>query len=135
MYSKTIIIGHVGSTPKAKPSNSGTNVTSFPVAVDSYSGKDKEKKTEWFNVVCFGKIADLCVKFLDKGSVVAVDGTVQLRSYTSQKDGTTKYSLDLVANNVTFLSSKKQDSGAPSKQSTQKHQQESVFEDMDDVPF
>lgn len=84
-------------------SKTGKSVCSFSVAVDT--GYGESKKTEWFNVATFGKTAENANTYLTKGSLVCVVGVVHLNSYQG-KDGTTKASLELVGNDVRFLTPK-----------------------------
>lgn len=129
MFSKTIIIGRLGQSPRFSTSKSGTSVCSFSVAVDD--GYGEKKRTEWFAVTVFGKTAENCNRFLQKGALVLVEGVVHLNRYRG-KDGTDKANLELIGNAVTFLSSK-QDMQAQQPQQPQE-QTAQQYEYFDDVP-
>lgn len=103
MFSQTTIIGRLGQSPRMTTSKTGKSVCSFSVAVDT--GYGESKKTDWFNVATFGKTAENANTYLTKGSLVCVVGVVHLNTYQG-KDGTTKASLELVGNDVRFLSPK-----------------------------
>lgn len=105
MFSKTIIIGRLGQSPRFNTAKSGTSVCSFSVAVDT--GYGEKKQTDWFAVTVFGKTAENCNRYLQKGSLVSVIGVVHLHTYQG-KDGTNKASLELVGDSVTFLSSRQE---------------------------
>ena len=105
MFSKTIIIGRLGQSPRFNTAKSGTSVCSFSVAVDT--GYGDKKQTDWHGVTVFGKTAENCNRYLQKGSLVSVIGVVHLRTYQG-KDGTNKASLELVGDSVTFLSSRQE---------------------------
>lgn len=130
MFSKTIIIGRLGQSPRFSTSKSGTSVCSFSMAVDT--GYGDKKVTDWFSVTVFGKTAENCNRYLQKGSLVNVEGVVHLRKYQG-KDGTEKSCIELVGNSVTFLSSRqdapreqaRQD--APREQATQPQSQPAEY--------
>ncbi len=103
MFSQTTIIGRLGQSPRMTTSKTGKSVCSFSVAVDT--GYGESKKTDWFNVATFGKTAENANTYLTKGSLVCVVGVVHLNTYQG-KDGTTKASLELVGNDVRFLTPK-----------------------------
>tara|TARA_R110000751_G_scaffold141048_1_gene244667 strand:+ start:764 stop:1051 length:288 start_codon:yes stop_codon:yes gene_type:complete len=73
-----------------------------------------EDHTEWHNIVTFGKTAENCAKYLQKGRQVYIEGRIQTRNY--EKDGVTHYRTEVVANNVSFLGSK-EDSAPASRPS------------------
>lgn len=103
MFSQTTIIGRLGQSPRMTTSRTGKSVCSFSVAVDT--GYGEQKRTDWFNVATFGKTAENANAYLTKGSLVCVVGAVHLNTYQG-KDGTTKASLELVGNDVRFLTPK-----------------------------
>jgi single-strand DNA-binding protein len=96
---KAIILGRIGQEPK----RSGPALK-FSVAT-SEKWKDKsgeaQERTEWHNVVVFGKLADLCEQYLKKGSQAFIEGRIQTDKY--EKDGVTKYSTSIIANTVQFI--------------------------------
>lgn len=105
-WNKTDIIGNVGVEPELRFTANGRPVTSFSVAVNNrYTTKDGEKKeeTEWFAVVAWGKLAEICNQHVVKGMLVFVSGKISLHKWESQ-EGKDMSRLQLVANNVIFLS-------------------------------
>ena len=99
-------IGRLSRDVDLKTTPNGVQVASFTVAVDRKQ-KDTEgnKKTDFFNVNVWRGLADICSRYLSKGKKCYVRGELQMRTYTS-KDGTTKVSLDVQADEVEFLSPK-----------------------------
>jgi len=99
-------IGRLSRDVDLKTTPNGVQVASFTVAVDRKQ-KDTEgnKKTDFFNVNVWRGLADICSKYLSKGKKCYVRGELQVRTYTA-KDGTTKVSLDVQADEVEFLSPK-----------------------------
>ena len=120
MWHTIIIAGNVGRDPEMRYTPSGQAVTSFSVATDaSYTGSDGErvKKTVWFRISAWGKLAETCSQYLKKGSKVLIEGRMTAdgngnpRTY-QRNDGTTSASFEVNANTVRFLSSKGE--GSPS---------------------
>ena len=102
---KVIILGRLGADPETKNISSGSTVTSFSLAT-SESWKDKEgqkqERTEWHRVVVWGKLAEICGKYLAKGRQAFVEGRLQTRSWEDQQ-GNKRYTTEIVANNVQFI--------------------------------
>ena len=103
---KAIIIGRLTRDPEMRTTGSGINSTSFTVAVSrNYANQNGERETDFINCVAWRKQAENIAKYCTKGTQVAVEGRIQTRSYDAQ-DGTKRYSTDVVAEEVEFLSTK-----------------------------
>jgi single-strand DNA-binding protein len=100
---KTILVGNIGADPESRDTKSGTAVCNLRVATNERVKKNDEWQdhTEWHRVVCFGKTAENCAKYLQKGRQVYIEGKLRTTSY--EKDGVTKYSTEIVADQVVFL--------------------------------
>ena len=98
---KVTIIGNLGTNPEIRITKSGLSVCSFSVAASKKTNGDDI--TTWFKVSAFGKLAENCARFLSKGRKVGVVGDITLNTYTT-KDGTTKASMEVSADEVDFLS-------------------------------
>lgn len=106
MVNKVILLGRLGRDVETKYTQGGDMVCSFSVATtDAYTTKGGERKeiTEWTNVAAFGKLAEVCGKYLHKGSLVYVEGRLNTQSY--EKDGQKRYSTKVIAQTVKFLDS------------------------------
>ena len=103
---KVMIIGNLGSNPEKRYTQGGQAVTNFNVATNERwtdrDGKPQER-TEWHKVVVWGKQAETCEKYLAKGRSVYVEGRLQTRDW-QDKDGNKRYTTEIVAQNVQFLS-------------------------------
>ena len=81
---KVILIGHLGQDPEVKAMSNGKSVCNFSLAT-SESWKDKNgqktEKTEWHRIVMFGKVADICGQYLQKGSQIYIEGKLQTRNW------------------------------------------------------
>ncbi len=106
MINSVVLVGRLANDPEMRYTPSGMPVANFRLAVDrgrkSESGEDQ---TDWLNIVAFQKTAELVAQYLDKGSLVGVEGRIQSRSWEGQ-DGKRQYAVEIVANNVRFLESR-----------------------------
>lgn len=99
------LIGHLGQNPEGRQTPAGKQVCSFSVATnENWTDKagQKQSSTEWHRIVAWDKTAELCVKYLQKGRQVFLEGRLQTRKWTD-KDGIERYTTEVVANNVIFL--------------------------------
>ena len=104
---KVMIIGNLGTDPELRFTQGGQAVANFNVATNERwtdkSGQTQER-TEWHRVVVWGRQAENCEKYLSKGRQVYVEGRLQTREW-DDKDGNKRYTTEIVAQNVQFLSS------------------------------
>jgi len=99
---KVILIGRLGKDPELRMTQTNMPVVNFSLATSSkYKG---EEQTEWHNIVCFNKTAEIAEKYLNKGALVAIDGKIKTSSY--EKDGRTIYRTDILCNSLDMLGSK-----------------------------
>lgn len=139
---KVQIIGRVGQDVETKPAGSSC-VATLSVATDESYTKDgnKVEKTEWHRVVLWGKLAELAAQYLQKGSMVYVEGKLQTREW-QDKDGAKKYSTEIQGLVLQFLDSNKKstDDSKPMQpkgmiaKAVSKSQGASDFQE-DDIPF
>ena len=102
---KVMIIGHLGRDPEMRYTPSGRPVTTFSVAVSrSWNSSDGERRseTEWFKIVAWGNLAEICKKYLTKGQQVYIEGRLQTRRW-EDKEGERRTSVEVVANEMTML--------------------------------
>jgi len=102
---KVMIIGNLGTDPEMRFTPSGQPVTSFRMASSrTFTTPEGEKKqeTEWFTVVAWSKLAELCNQFLNKGRLAYVEGRLRTRSW-EDKEGIKRFSTEVIANQVIFL--------------------------------
>jgi single-strand DNA-binding protein len=105
-----MIIGHLGRDPEMRYTPNGRPVTSFSVATTrmwtSAEGERREE-TEWFNVVAWGNLAEICKAHLTKGQQVYVEGRLQTRGWEDE-DGKKHFRTELVANEMILLGDRRQ---------------------------
>ena len=107
-----VLIGRLTKDPEVRRVDEKMAVATFSLAIDRPVKKDGEKKTDFPRVTVFGRQAESCEKYLAKGMLVGIQGSIQTGSYTN-KDGQTVYTTGVVANRVKFLEWKKQGEGQP----------------------
>jgi single-strand DNA-binding protein len=111
---KVILIGNLGRDPETRYSQGGNAVTNFSVATtenwrDRQSGEQQER-TEWHNIVCFARLAEIAGEYLKKGSKVYIEGSLRTSSW--EQDGQKKYRTEVMARDLQMLDSR--GGGAPS---------------------
>ncbi|HCU57941.1 MAG TPA: single-stranded DNA-binding protein [Anaerolineaceae bacterium] len=107
---KVMVIGYLGRDPEMRYTPNGKSVVSFSIACDrSWKNADGEKQTEtdWFNVVAWGDLAEICNKYLSKGSQAYIEGRIQTRTW-QDNEGQQRTSVDIVAQQVLLLNKKKE---------------------------
>jgi single-strand DNA-binding protein len=127
---KMSVIGFLGTDPEMRYTPNGNPVTSFRIATSrSYTSSDGERheETEWFTVVAWNQLAELCNQYLSKGRRAYVDGRLHSNSWQGQ-DGQTRFSNEIVAERVLFLDRAPGGPGSPEGEG------ESPF-DEDSLPF
>ncbi len=115
MLNHITIMGRLTRDPELRRTGSGTAVASFTVAVDrDYSGKDSEKKTDFFDCVAWRNTAEFASKYLTKGRMVVVSGRLEFRDW-NDKEGNKRRSAEVNVDNVYFADSKRdtESSSAP----------------------
>jgi single-strand DNA-binding protein len=108
MLNKILLIGNLGKDPDLQVTADGTPYTRFSIAVNrrykAGSGEQKEE-TEWFTIVAWRQLAEICERYLHKGSKVYIEGRLSQRKYTD-KNGIERTSVEVIANDMEMLSPK-----------------------------
>jgi len=110
---KVMIIGYLGREPELRYTPSGRPVASFSVATSrtwTSSEGERREETEWFNVVAWGNLAEICKSHLTKGQQVYVEGRLQTRGWEDE-NGTKHYRTELVANEMILLGERRAGAG------------------------
>ena len=111
-FNLVTFIGRVGTEPEQHTAQDGTQVSKFRLAIDAPS---KEKETQWLTIVSFKKLAELVKSYVKKGALVLVSGRLSIRSYTD-KQNMEKTAVEILANDVIFLTPKAKEEQAESLQ-------------------
>jgi len=105
---KVMLIGRLGHDPEMRYTPSGRPLTKFQLAVNrSWKSADGEKKTEteWFNVITWGKLAEICNQYLTKGQQVYIEGRLHTRQWQDE-EGSNHSSVEVIAKEMLMLNSK-----------------------------
>ena len=131
---RVFLIGNLTRDPELSETNSGVAVCRFSIAVNRRrTSADAEQQTDFFNVTAWRGLAETVARYCKKGNKVAVAGQVQIRAYEGN-DGAKKTSVDVVAEEVEFLSPKSNDEARTAEEPKKKPKLE-AFDDDSDIPF
>lgn len=131
---KVILIGNLTKAPECAKTEKGINYARFSIAVNrDYKDQNGEKITDFFNVIAWRQLADLCYKYLDKGNKVCVVGSIENRSYEN-KDGQKINTYDIKADEVEFLTPKL-DNSKTATESNESDIAKLEKVNTDDMPF
>lgn len=147
---KVILVGRLGKDPEVRHLESGTAVANFTMATtESYRDKnsgERKEITDWHNIVLWRGLAEVAEKYLKKGNLIYVEGKLKTRSW-EDKDGNTRYTTEVVGDNMTMLGGKttesnegagfqsKPDSNAAIPAPSASPGLTPVEDDTDDLPF
>jgi single-strand DNA-binding protein len=144
---KVILIGNLGKDPEVRYLESGVPIANFPLATsESYTDKnsgERRNQTEWHNIVLWRGLAEVAEKYLRKGQKVYIEGKLRTRSW-NDKDGATRYTTEIVAENMTMLSPREEHSSntaekpgyPPTQETPPTHTPlNTSFMEDDDLPF
>lgn len=147
MLNKVELIGRLGKDPEIKHLDSGQVMARFSIATtETFKDRDGEKKetTEWHNVVVWGKQAETAEKFLTKGKLIYLEGSIRTRKW-EDKEGQTKYTTEIHVRNFIFLPDGSKKTTAPAAEEEvpswvakpEPAAVKSTFKDapQDDLPF
>lgn len=133
MINSIVIMGRLTYEPELRATPSGVSVVRFQVAVDrSYQKAGEERKTDFIDCTAWRQTAEFVCKYFHKGSMIAVEGSLQTDNYTDQ-NGEKRKSVQLVASQVSFCGSKAE-SGAQTAAPASDAEFEPIDDD-DDLPF
>ncbi len=113
MVNKVILIGNLGRDPEIRSTTSGMAVANFSMATSrKWNDRDgnRQEQTEWHNIVCFGRQAEIAGQYLTRGKKIYVEGRLQTRSWDDRNTGEKKYRTEIVCDNFQMLGSR-QDGG------------------------
>lgn len=157
MLNVIAIMGRLVADPELRTTQQGTNVCTFRIACErSYVSKGQQRQVDFVDIVAWGKTAEFICKFFQRGSMIAIDGSLQTRNY-QDKYGNKRTAVEVVANNISFAGAKAADKPAARDfdQQTQNYTHEAkaaqnapqpaytqgsmddfaVINDTDDLPF
>ncbi|MPW26419.1 single-stranded DNA-binding protein [Alkalibaculum sp. M08DMB] len=130
---KVMLVGRLTKAPELRYTSQGSPVAGFTLAIDRRGKKDQKKQADYISVIVWGSMGENSSKYLHKGSQAAIFGRLQTRSYNAN-DGTKRYVVEVVAEEVQFLDSKKESDKSSSEGFGTPLDDFTPIED-DDLPF
>lgn len=137
MLNRIILIGRLTRDPELRYTPNGVAVAKFTLAVDRRQVKDREKETDFIDIVVFQKLAETCANYIGKGRLVAIEGRLQIRSYDDSQ-GIRRKAAEVIADNVRFLDWPKEGGSAYNTSQTRGipgQGSEISFNEEEDIPF
>lgn len=114
MINKVILVGRLGKDPEVRSVPSGQTVTKFTIATDErFTDKqgEKQERTEWHNIVAWGKLGEICGQYLRKGKLVFIEGSIRTDSWEDKESGQKKYRTEIIARDMKMLDRKGDEGG------------------------
>ncbi|MGI6642860.1 MAG: single-stranded DNA-binding protein [Bacillota bacterium] len=105
MLNRVILIGRLTKQPELRVTPNGVPVATFGLAVDRRANQAGQREADFFDIVLFGRLAEVTAKYMDKGRQVAIEGRLQTRVYET-KDGQRRKVWEVVGDNIQFLGSR-----------------------------
>ena len=137
MINNVILMGRLVADPELRTTNSGKSVANFRIAVDRSYSKGNDKQADFITIVAWENTADFISKYFSKGSMIALRGEIQTRSY-EDNSGNKRTAFEVLAKEVSFCGGKNETSPAPAQGSAPTYQTDDDFEEIgadDDLPF
>ena len=142
MINMVALMGRLTYSPELKSTPSGTSVIRFQVACDrSYQPRGQERQADFIDCVAWRQTAEFISRYFHKGSMIAIEGTIQTSNYTD-KNGNNRKQTEVLANNVSFCGSKNESGSMDIEpesvakySSTDNSDFEEIVDDNDDLPF
>lgn len=135
---KAFVLGNVTRDPEVRALPSGQQVTSFGLATNRFytdSTGQKKQETEFHNIVCFGKLADISSRYLTKGSLVLIEGRIKTRNWVNSQ-GAKQYRTEIIAETMQLGPKGSPSTGpGPNYQKSFTHQPEPEHAKQDDIPI
>lgn len=107
MFNLVVLTGRLTADPELKTTPNGVSVTSFSIAVNRNYKSGEEQQTDFINIVAWRQTAEFITKYFKKGSLIGIEGSIQTRKY-QDKNGNNRTAFEVVANNVQFVESKRE---------------------------
>lgn len=133
---KVILVGRLGKDPEVRTLENGAAVGNFTMATsEKYKDAKGEKKeiTDWHNIVVWRGLAEISQKYLHKGDMVYIEGKMRTRSW--EKDGITRYTTEVIADNMTMLSTQRNANTSASESEATMSDLADASSGSDDLPF
>ena len=116
MFNLVVLTGRLTADPELRYTGNNTPVTSFSIAVNRRYKAGEESQADFINIVAWRQTAEFITKYFSKGSMIGIEGSIQTRRYVDKETGKNRTAFEVIANNVQFVESKRDNGGdgAPS---------------------
>lgn len=134
MINKAILLGNLGADPEIHYTKSGKSVATFSLATtERWKGQDgqMQESTEWHKIVVWGKLAEICGEYLQKGSRVYIEGRIQTRKWQDQ-NGNDRYTTEIIAKEMKMLDKPSDGNG---RGQASRNDKAAGYQVDDDCPF
>ena len=143
MINKVILVGRLGKDPEIRSTPGGQSVAKFTMATDERftdRNGEKQERTEWHNIVAWGKLGEICGQYLKKGKLVYIEGSIRTDSWDDKESGQKRYRTEIVARDMKMLDRRGDENGGPSGGGSYAKKggsapQPDVVQDDEEVPF
>ena len=138
MVNKAILVGNLGRDPEIRTTPSGQSVAKFSLATTSrWKDRDgnRQERTEWHNIVCWGRQAEIAGQYLTKGRQIYVEGRLQTDSWEDRETGKKMYRTEIVCDNFQMLGSRGDGPPTPSPSPPADDKAFDASAEDDDIPF
>jgi single-strand DNA-binding protein len=143
MINKVILVGRLGKDPEIRSTPGGQSVAKFTMATDERftdRNGEKQERTEWHNIVAWGKLGEICGQYLKKGKLVYIEGSIRTDSWDDKESGQKRYRTEIVARDMKMLDRRGDEDGGSSGGGSYAKKgssapQPDVVQDDEEVPF
>lgn len=111
MFNLVVLTGRLTADPELRYTGNNTPVTSFSIAVNRRYKAGEESQADFINIVAWRQTAEFITKYFSKGSMIGIEGSIQTRRYVDKETGKNRTAFEVIANNVQFVESKRDNVG------------------------
>ena len=112
MFNLVVLTGRLTADPELRYTANNTPVTSFSIAVSRRYKAGEEAQADFINIVAWRQTAEFVTKYLQKGSMIGIEGSIQTRRYVDKETGKNRTAFEVIANNVQFVEAKRDGAAA-----------------------
>ena len=140
MFNLVVLTGRLTADPELRYTGNNTAVTSFSIAVSRRYKAGEEAQADFINIVAWRQTAEFVTKYFQKGSMIGIEGSIQTRRYVDKETGKNRTAFEVIANNVQFVESKRDNAGVGEAPAAFSNAGANDFTDLsgetdDDLPF
>ena len=139
MFNLVVLTGRLTADPELRYTGNNTPVTSFSIAVSRRYKAGEQAEADFINIVAWRQTAEFVTKYFQKGSMIGIEGSIQTRRYIDKETGKNRTAFEVIANNVQFVESKRDDASSSDAAAGFSNAAAGDFtamaDDNDDLPF